>query len=68
MILIKHVLQSLPIYQLLTLQPSSAIIQKIEAMFADFFWGWNESRKKYHWSSWKKICLPIQEGGLGCRR
>ncbi|MDD0148411.1 hypothetical protein PSY31_22150, partial [Shigella flexneri] len=68
LILIKHVLMSIPIYQLMTLHPTAVTIKKIETMLADFFWGITDSKKKYHWKSWKQICLPILEGGLGCKR
>ena len=32
---------------------------------ADFFWGWNSDRKKYHWTSWKNLRFPYDEGGVG---
>nr|XP_016496983.1 PREDICTED: uncharacterized protein LOC107815849 [Nicotiana tabacum] len=40
---------------------------QIEIVFANFFWGNLEGKQKYHWSSWKNLCLPIEEGGIGIR-
>ncbi|KAG5606145.1 hypothetical protein H5410_027637 [Solanum commersonii] len=34
---------------------------------ADFFWGWKNDRKQYHWSSWKNLSFPYEEGGIGMR-
>ena len=36
-------------------------------LIADFFWGWKNDRKKYHWSSWKNLRYPYEEGGIGMR-
>ncbi|XP_015077582.1 uncharacterized protein LOC107021433 [Solanum pennellii] len=29
---------------------------------ADFFWGWDKEKRKYHWASWDTMCLPLDEG------
>ena len=34
---------------------------------ADFFWGWRNGRKRYHWASWKNISFLYDEGGIGMR-
>lgn len=67
MILIKSVLQSLPMYTLTSLTPRKGIIKLIEKHFARFFWGSTTNKDKYHWSSWRNICYPKEEGGLGVR-
>lgn len=36
-------------------------------LIADFFWGWQNNRKKSHWSSWKNLSYPYEEGGIGMR-
>uniref|UniRef100_M1B667 Retrotransposon protein, unclassified n=1 Tax=Solanum tuberosum TaxID=4113 RepID=M1B667_SOLTU len=66
-ILIKHVLQSLPIYTLTVLTPPKGIIKLMERHFNRFFWGSTTDKDKYHWSSWKSMCFPRNEGGLGMR-
>lgn len=66
-VLIKHVLQSIPIHILSACIPPKTIIKQFVHLFADFFWGWKDNRKKYHWASWKELCFPITEGGVGVR-
>lgn len=68
MILIKHVLQSLPTYILSAMNPPKGITKLMEKHFANFFWGTNEGKNKYHWSSWNNLCLPKDEGGAGVRK
>ncbi|XP_015084239.1 uncharacterized protein LOC107027648 [Solanum pennellii] len=66
-ILSKHVLQALPIHLLSAVTPPATIIRQIQMLIADFFWGWKNDRKKYHWSSWKNLSYPYEEGGIGMR-
>ncbi|KAK4716364.1 hypothetical protein R3W88_014702 [Solanum pinnatisectum] len=65
--LIKHVLQSMPIHILSAASPPSTILKQIQGILADFFWGWRNDKKKYHWSSWKNLRFPYDEGGIGVR-
>lgn len=65
--LITSVLQSTPIYILSAIFPPMCVINELRRIFAKFFWINKETRKSKHWSTWKKICLPKQEGGLGFR-
>lgn len=60
-ILIKHVLQSLPIYNIATMDPPKAILNIIEAIYVNFFRCDGEDDFKSNWMSWKKIFLPCQE-------
>uniref|UniRef100_A0A0V0IRF8 Putative ovule protein n=1 Tax=Solanum chacoense TaxID=4108 RepID=A0A0V0IRF8_SOLCH len=66
-VLITSVLQSTPIYILSAIFPPMCVINELHRIFAKFFWINKETRKSKHWSAWKKICLPKQEGGLGFR-
>ncbi|XP_035540358.1 uncharacterized protein LOC118344262 [Juglans regia] len=34
---------------------------------ANFFWGENDGKRKYHWRSWRRICVPTKDGGLGMK-
>ncbi|KAK4493277.1 hypothetical protein RD792_017845 [Penstemon davidsonii] len=47
--------------------PSTSLLVELERLFARFFWS-KTSGQKIHWSSWKNICFPSLEGGLGIRR
>ncbi|XP_073153656.1 uncharacterized protein [Henckelia pumila] len=50
------------------MQPPGTVLQRFEMLCAKFIWGAKEGNKKIHWVAWKKICLPVSEGGLGIRR
>ena len=65
--LIKSVLCSMSVYLLHVLEPPSGIIRRIEQVFANFLWGTSDISRKVHWSAWEKLCLPIEEGGLGIK-
>lgn len=66
-ILIKHVLQSLPTHLLYIVTPPCIVLKKIQSLMDDFLWGWREYNKQYHWSSWKNLSFRIEEGGIGFR-
>lgn len=66
-ILIKHVLQSQPIYLLSAIEPPKTVIKQLEFYMARFFWDSSDGKQKYHWSSWPNLCYPIEEGGVGFR-
>ncbi|PKU87700.1 Putative ribonuclease H protein [Dendrobium catenatum] len=67
LILIKSVLNSMPIYLFHTLLPSISVCSKLERIFNKFFWGSTFNNKSIHWSSWDKNCGTLSEGGLGCK-
>ncbi|XP_031112253.1 uncharacterized protein LOC116016235 [Ipomoea triloba] len=66
-ILIKHVLSTIPLYSLASIQLPKGVIHSIEQRMANFFWGSNQGHNKRHWTSWSKLCFPEKEGGLGFR-
>ncbi|XP_043710187.1 uncharacterized protein LOC122659103 [Telopea speciosissima] len=66
--LLKHVLASMPIHVLTTLDQPQDVIRRVYGIFADFLWGNSEWGKRRHWVCWNKICRPVEEGGLGVRR
>ncbi|XP_018625202.2 uncharacterized protein [Nicotiana tomentosiformis] len=41
--------------------------EHLHKLFARFFWSNKEEGRSRHWSSWKKLCLPNEEGVLGFR-
>jgi len=67
LILVKHVLQSIPIHTMAAISPPKTTLQYIKSLTADFFWGREKDKKKYHWASWENITFPYDEGGLEVR-
>lgn len=65
--LVKHVLQSIPIHILAAISPPKTTINYIKRVIADFFWGIDKDRKKYHWASWENMAYSTIEGGIGIR-
>ncbi|CAN1825139.1 Uncharacterized mitochondrial protein AtMg00310 [Linum perenne] len=39
-------------------------IGRLNAIIGDFWWGKVDGKKKMHWVSWEKLCLPKEKGGL----
>ncbi|XP_060195288.1 uncharacterized protein LOC132624540 [Lycium barbarum] len=65
--LIKHVLSAMPVHLLAICKPPKTIFKQMEQIFANFLWGNNESKNKYHWAKWFSLCMPTLEGGIGIR-
>lgn len=64
--LIKSVLSSIPIYTLSSSVVLASVTKRIEGIMAAFLWNYR-GEVRTHWVSWKSICTPIEEGGLGIR-
>lgn len=63
-VLIKSVLQSLPVYLLSAMNPPKCVLDEIHRIMAKFFWSKSAGK---HWVAWELLCLPMEEGGLGFR-
>ncbi|KAL3375027.1 hypothetical protein AABB24_006498 [Solanum stoloniferum] len=66
-ILIKHALNTMPIYLLSMCQPTKTIMYQIKKIFANFLRGSKEGKQKYHWVAWDKLYYPKKEGDIGIR-
>ena len=66
-VLIKHVLSSIPLHLLATVSPPKSILTAVERIFSNFLWGAVEGVAKHHWIGWKELCAPREEGGVGFR-
>ncbi|XP_024163724.1 uncharacterized protein LOC112170610 [Rosa chinensis] len=64
-ILIRVVAQALPTYAMSVFQLTKNFCEDLELMCARFWWGSTDDKRKIHWKSWEKLCLPKEEGGLG---
>ncbi|XP_022040984.1 uncharacterized protein LOC110943550 [Helianthus annuus] len=67
--LINSVLSSMHIYWSSVLTLPNRIIQKLEALMRNFLWSHDTAFQKGRSKvSWKAVCVPKLEGGLGIRR
>ncbi|XP_031096877.1 uncharacterized protein LOC116001124 [Ipomoea triloba] len=64
-VLIRTVLQALPMHVFSAINPPKAVIKQLERAFANFFWGEVDGKQKYHWSSWGSLAKSIDRGGVG---
>ena len=64
---IKSVAQATPTYVMSCYLVPQGICKKLSAAVARFWWSTKENNRGLHWVAWDKICVPIDEGGLGFR-
>lgn len=67
LILIKHVLSSIPIYATMVYKLPKSILKEIEKAMRNFLWR-QDSTKALAAVKWQQVCKPTKEGGLGIRR
>ncbi|XP_027109354.1 uncharacterized protein [Coffea arabica] len=65
LILIKPVISAIPLHVLAVMDPPKRVIKCLERLMVNFFWGQSELGPKHHWCSWKNLCYPVNEDGLG---
>ena len=68
MILIKHVLSSIPIHICLFFMFPKLLLTGYRELWQIFFGGGSDDKKKRHWLSWDCITSTFEEGGLGIRK
>ncbi|XP_035840262.1 uncharacterized protein LOC118487486 [Helianthus annuus] len=68
LILIKSVLENLPIYYFSLYKSPVAVIDSIEAIMRRFLWAGSNEEKKIPWVAWDVITRPKDEGGLGVNK
>lgn len=66
-ILIKSVLQAKPVYPMSCFLIPKTVCDEINSLMSGFWWGQNDGKRKISWISWKRLCLPKKEGGMGFR-
>lgn len=66
-VLIKLVLQAVPIYFMATTLIPIKIINKLNALVRKFFWGKVDKQRYMALLAWDKITAPIGMGGIGLR-
>eukprot|EP00253_Pinus_taeda_P028735 PITA_28735 len=66
-VLIKSVLQAMPLYLFSILAAPKWVLKRIRNMQRDFLWGSSETNRKWALVKWDKICKPKIQGGIGLR-
>ncbi|XP_071902759.1 uncharacterized protein [Coffea arabica] len=67
-VLIKHVLASMPVHLMSAAIIPSKVFRTIEKAFSTFIWGSSPEDSKFHWIRWSQMCYPVDEGGVGFRK
>lgn len=67
LVLIKSVLDSIPIYAMGTIIIPPKVIAKLTAIARNFFWGGKHDKKSLAYVAWKEVTTPKGMGGLGLR-
>ncbi|KAK2649747.1 hypothetical protein Ddye_017236 [Dipteronia dyeriana] len=67
LILLQHVLSSLPLHIILVINVPKVILDQINFILVNFLWGEVDGKRKLHWRAWSKIFKSTNEGGLGLR-
>ncbi|XP_062020835.1 uncharacterized protein LOC133737251 [Rosa rugosa] len=61
-ILIKAVAQAIPSYVMNCFELPKHLCEEMHRLMARFWWGGDDSVRKIHWVSWKKLCSSKNEG------
>jgi hypothetical protein len=67
LVLIQSVLCSMGTHIFAAMTPTSSFFRSFQSLASSFFWGSKGDNRRHHWVSWKVICRPKNEGGLGLR-
>ena len=66
-VLIKSRGLSLSTFAMSCFKLPKTIITKLSSMLVAFWWGTEDHHRKIHWVFWERLCLPIDQGGMGFR-
>eukprot|EP00253_Pinus_taeda_P025096 PITA_25096 len=67
LVLIKAVLQSMPLYLFSVLATPKWMLKRIKNLRHNFLWGSTGQNRKWALVKWEKVCKPKKQGGLGLR-
>ncbi|KAK2654860.1 hypothetical protein Ddye_014716 [Dipteronia dyeriana] len=61
-VLLKAVIQSIPVYTMNLFRLPASLITDIHRMRAKFWWGGSGNKRKMHWCFWENLCKAKDEG------
>ncbi|XP_013705040.1 uncharacterized protein LOC106408899 [Brassica napus] len=64
-VLLKAVGTALPVHAMSVYKIPKMVISSLHSVMASFWWSNVEYKRKIHWMSWDKLCLPKEIGGMG---
>lgn len=65
--LIKVVLQAMPLYLFSILAVPKWVLKKIKSLQRNFLWGATSTNRKWALAKWTTSCKPKEKGGIGLR-
>ncbi|KAK2454307.1 hypothetical protein QL285_001883 [Trifolium repens] len=66
-VILNSVLNAIPIFYLSFMKLPAMVLKKIVRIQREFLWGGLKGGRRICWVSWKEICKPRNQGGLGVR-
>ena len=64
---IKSVAQAVPSYVMSCYLLPQGITKNLTSAVSRFWWSTELNNRGFHWVAWDKICVPLEESGLGFR-
>ncbi|XP_024172126.1 uncharacterized protein LOC112178168 [Rosa chinensis] len=64
-LLINMVAQTPPNYVMNCYALPKSLCDDLQQLCCQFFWGNSDDRRRIHWRSWERMCLPKEQGGMG---
>ncbi|XP_026428470.1 uncharacterized protein LOC113324365 [Papaver somniferum] len=61
-------LESIPVYNMAVYKWPASVIKTCERIMRNFLWSGDGETRQYNTFSWKRVCTPLSEGGLGISR
>ena len=61
-------LSSIPVHTMSTIALPKSTLDGLDKVSRSFLWGSSVTQRKQHLISWKRVCKPRSEGGLGIRK
>lgn len=66
-VFIKSILQAKPFFSMICFLLPNTTCDEINSVLSEFCLWRNDEKKTISWVSWKKLCLPKNERGMGFR-